>query len=1424
MQNWQQVFSTIDGRDAWGTIRGYVYQVDVTIHRWLDLSENDVLELERGEDIDIVHRDLKGDELSRELQQLKFRQGNLSLNRAEIIEILKNYYLHRKNNPGHNLKFRFVTNSTYTIEKPAIFPSEKGIDAWHRLAKLQDLDAGNVDLIRIQQQLQLMISKQIIPGTDNLNDAQKEEQQSWTDFSTYLDDTSELIGFIKNFEWSFRNEDQNQVSKEISATLAVKHGKENAQAIYARLFLHLFKLLSTSGLKQIDKMLLDNLCRLPAISQADQQLLDIVQNLLSNLDIRVDNLEKEQKKQQVVIQAITEEIGLLQSQALVDFRTKLISTAPPVPLQIGTKRVEKVVDIVSKLQMHQWVHLEGINGCGKTQLAALVSERYKNCYWLDLREFNDDPNRSFISLYVFLQTISEVAVKQPISDWFREVVKSLPENTLLVINDLPSITSNEASLAGFLIELVKAANLAGIHLLTTGNHSIVPDISTALPANAISVYTSFNFTDDEIKECLVSYGAPHNLLAFAPLIAVKSTRNPRLVTAIIQRLQTLNWGSNDQTAIEILFDSEFDPQILNDVQASISRYITDDASKELLYRLSLVSWKFGNNELNAVSGVTEKIVHPFEKMQPLLNTWIQQFAATSFEISPLAARIGDKNLSVKTIKEVHRALGHSLLQGTVSQSTALRAIFSFIRGDDSNAAGSLLMQIYLLVSNPEEAKNLDAWGFFDLWTADDMIMPGNMAAGLRASLQVQQIRIYQLLEKDESQVLQSLESNLNKPDFPKIQAVIIRILLLPQVVGRYTNYYLENLKYVVENWGELKAQSIPDFNDDFIAGMLWIGLPHLIKIDDLVRWIRIGSIIPQHTGVSPFKSSIAYSAFTVLCNRILQFQPDNGQMESMAVKVKILELLEKTLKEINEPGLASTAIAARIKIEFTTYADPANADALTRTYIDETDSEDIRYILASNMGRLYFNDDNAKAKSRAKYWLEIAVANDLKHQDTFPESLIFLASAVSDTEPYAAIGHCERALKISGENPDLNDLDYIGTLAELTLSYWIAEDLSPMLTHLEELVERLYAAKEDNPSKEWIRLFQLSGHMTGYIASMLNEKRVPQTKGGDYFKPFQGMFYYDGKDVSHLYNAKNDAMLSSQVAFTAAGVHQIDRAYVWTVKSLEMARSTEFSETVDLLQRVNAQYTVADFHPREALDAYLYSGAITALVTGTPQERHEKLKELDVPGILSVKPSPYWDSAEDTTVNMAVIPLFIMVLNAVLDNKPEKNRMKDEYLTLMSDYKVSASQPLLWDLVHEISNLVFTRNTDVDRLVGRANTFGQQEKRHLQMMCIIGAGFINDESKARLQALINVMPYLEKLNKATKSIIEFCLVPYVKSSCKLIWEQLALNESPDQIAALSQIQNSDTNAIQTALQPLIDVLNPDLDNERRSWLYEYREI
>ena len=83
-------FQPIGGRDAWATIRGYVYQVAVTIARWLELLPGEELHLECGEDIDKVSRALatSADEQSRLLEQVKHRERSLSLRSPSALDAL----------------------------------------------------------------------------------------------------------------------------------------------------------------------------------------------------------------------------------------------------------------------------------------------------------------------------------------------------------------------------------------------------------------------------------------------------------------------------------------------------------------------------------------------------------------------------------------------------------------------------------------------------------------------------------------------------------------------------------------------------------------------------------------------------------------------------------------------------------------------------------------------------------------------------------------------------------------------------------------------------------------------------------------------------------------------------------------------------------------------------------------------------------------------------------------------------------------------------------------------------------------------------------------------------------------------------------------------------------------------------------------
>src|SRR5216684_6841425 len=125
-------FLTNPRRDANQTIAGFVFQVNVTILRWMELHEGAHLELECGEDIDTVKgvRNDGVDAEARLLEQLKVRSGkSITLKSPEALEALSNFCGHRASNPSSNLRFRYVTTANSGFEQGWDLP-ESGIETW----------------------------------------------------------------------------------------------------------------------------------------------------------------------------------------------------------------------------------------------------------------------------------------------------------------------------------------------------------------------------------------------------------------------------------------------------------------------------------------------------------------------------------------------------------------------------------------------------------------------------------------------------------------------------------------------------------------------------------------------------------------------------------------------------------------------------------------------------------------------------------------------------------------------------------------------------------------------------------------------------------------------------------------------------------------------------------------------------------------------------------------------------------------------------------------------------------------------------------------------------------------------------------------------------------------------------------------------
>ena len=130
------VSSFVPGRlqDASPSIRGFYYQVQQTLSRWLDLTDDETLILECGEDVDRILRDADGQVELRELEQIKSRTRRITLRAADALTALANFATHIAANPSLLLHFRFTTTAEVGREKKSPLSSgHRGIELWERL-------------------------------------------------------------------------------------------------------------------------------------------------------------------------------------------------------------------------------------------------------------------------------------------------------------------------------------------------------------------------------------------------------------------------------------------------------------------------------------------------------------------------------------------------------------------------------------------------------------------------------------------------------------------------------------------------------------------------------------------------------------------------------------------------------------------------------------------------------------------------------------------------------------------------------------------------------------------------------------------------------------------------------------------------------------------------------------------------------------------------------------------------------------------------------------------------------------------------------------------------------------------------------------------------------------------------------------------
>lgn len=1423
------MFKEIKNRDAWSTIRGFVYQVDLTILRWLSLKDNETLELERGEDIDIINRDFNNKEISRELEQVKHRESNVSLNQESIIEILFNFFLHKTNNPKLQLLFRFVTNSKYTTERPSLFIEGKGgIEAWQELSKTTNVDLDDERLLIIKKHLLSKIQGRIIDDKEKIKHEEVENQKQWNEFKAYVDNSSNLLKFIQDFEWSTNNQGSEEISKILKEKIikvSPNSDLKSIDTIYSRLFLFVFKLLTKESIKKLDSNDLKTQMSLPQLSTEDGNLLAFLNQLLKETEERVSTLEEKTALNTLEISKLVDDVNLIQnSDTVFDYRLKNISTSQPILIKNGSLREKKVNVIIKYFEKHKWIGFQGINGTGKSQLASLVANKFQSVFWLDLRSYNDNTEKTTLLIETFLYSISNHKIENDRDRWMNKVFGTFSNDTIIVLNDIPNIEVNSP-----LFDLLKLISdkISGnnVRLLTTSNYKLPKSLLQSFDDDVFFEYYDLEFSDEEIIEYIVNSGGDESISKYIGLITIISYRNPRILSSIIYYVQNINWGKDSDLLFDVILKKEFSDEILQDAQSSIRTYIRDEKSRELLYRLSLFNWNLGFKEITAVSQVEEKIQHPNEKLQDLINIWIEQ-QDKSYLVSPLIYNIGEQNLSPNTVQETHTAIAKSILEDKkINQINASRIISSFIKGKDFNNAGIILVLVYQSANSIENVKQLKDWGYLNYWSEIDI--PKEMSVILRAQIRNEQIRLYKIIDKDPSVFVEKLINYANEDSLNISERVLVHFFVInnlnPDDFTSYWNhlaFILNNLSYIDEPFKEI-------INVDLFSGLLWIPLQYLIDEEDVKQWLNFIEIVESNFQINFFENEISQTALTVLSGKIANSENLKPIRErNVQSIVNRLEYLIAYFRKRNNEILVSTVMREKIAIEFQIFEDPSNGEKLSLELAESIESKVAKYLLYDNLGKLYYNEKNI---SKSQEWLFKAIELDCHEQINFVDTLIYAACSVSESNPEKSIELIKRASELFKLIPEYDELNYIQILGELGIAYWLNGEFENSFITFEDVVNRLLEIKEKSFNKEWIRIFSWTGHTLGYISAEVSKDKVPThfSDGGEYIKPYLGIYIFNTKDLSDLYVSTKDAIITAHMAVFADGVNDTYKAYSWSLKAFDIARNSGDEQTFLMISVICGQYSTVNFKLEEALETSLLFSAVTSHLSGTPTEKHSELEKIKLKDLLLKKPSEKWNIAEETTITITIIPLFVIVLTKYLENKKNKEEIFYAFQKLISNYIKDASDKQLWGDLLSLTNSIIEEKTSKNELIQKANQYGDQNNKNFQIICILGYIFYSRNEEGAIIQLINTFPYLTKTYKQTNSLIKFILVPFVKLVTIDVLKTSFIGTKADLDKILNEIESiniSTQNPIQKILQPVVDELDIKLLDDRKLWLYDFKEI
>lgn len=1040
-------FTPLRNRDAWSTIRGYVYQVDLTIQRWLDLEPNQILELECGEDIDIVGRALVADseERDRLLEQVKHRDSSITLRSPEAVTAIACFIEHRQNNLTVNLVFQFTTNTKVARERISQLPKGmKAIEAWENLREGK-LEQESRDTV-------LAGIRNILDSPTKAKKPKDLQDDTWQKFCNFIQtaNNEEFLDLIQKFQWVTKAPDAHSLNSILQKKLFERqHATTSIQAQeqYQRLFWYVFRCLCKIGRKQLTLEELHEQLTLPTLSSSDQATLEILNNKLQYIEVYLINLEQEQQKTNLVVAELDARVKqLVKTQDINGAFSYVVST--PIldihPLaEHFSPRGETVEALARVFMNYTWIVTYGSLGSGKTQLVVLLVHYLINqglcnyCAWLRFRDLTTE--QACLNLDQAVERIVESPLRGSLNEWYNQLCNHLGTTAILVLDDLPKLERGNA-LEQRLIQLGKVCHSKGVRLISTSFYQLPQNLHSVLGSQILHSIQTPAFTNCEAAEIFQAYGAPDSFLNSDSVTYINGLANqhPSLLVAVAEYLHQQDWEFTPQT-FEVLLRGDYSVGINEETLNRLLNTLQDNPSQELLYRLNLIQGYFFRDDVIALAAVNPNVERPQQRLNSLLGVWIQRDVSNRLMVSPLVKLLRSDDLSIKTRRECHLALGERIVQQSeFNQYKAFNAIHYFYYAESFNRAGALLL---LALNELEDRKTgIDDGGLLGLWSTQHL--PERMDLGIRLTIRSLQISIRSNYGKDINYLISDLDRLLalaTAQESGIIVALVTRLIskCVEQVgVIRINRYFLIAIHFLAE-------ARLPNGNELFFPeevpfeSLIWAISRAIQSAEELLDWIHTLEQFSPEQRERVFSYWALEDGCLMVAEKLWLRESEKPETEQDWQSVLLAtRTLAYCASNIGLELLWACAVSSEIIIlaEYSNNLDLA-IEIAESTIASASNDPRVQFILKECLGRqLSYANRYDEAISCFTQALE-------QQTESYPilrmYALLRLSRTSAIQEPYLSLQYAQQAVNLAQSSPKIPEYELVIALGELAIAKWL---------------------------------------------------------------------------------------------------------------------------------------------------------------------------------------------------------------------------------------------------------------------------------------------------------------------------------------------------------------------------------------------------